>query len=317
MTATLFSAALIGPSPRRACRPRSGPERGRRTRIRPLWVKRQTRSAEAAGATVTAFASRCFIPGIATIIAACSLLASAVPMKNSWLTTPALRIANRICSPGRDLDAVGREAHPVVLLRHDDLDRTRGLFRIAGLSDRRSAVSGEPRRSHSDEGRGRGRESARPDRAPRRFGGTCRSGSSAIAYSAAARTGSPCGWAEYCVDAALDLRAEMRDQALDRPGRGVAERADRVALDLLGNVEQHVDLALVRAALGHAADHAPHPARALAARRALAAALVLVEIAEPGDGADDVGRLVHHDDRRRAEARSAACRANRNPSGSR
>jgi hypothetical protein len=37
----------------------------------------------------------------------------------------------------------------------------------------------------------------------------------------------------------------MPDQALDRPGRRVAERADRVALDLLGDVEQHVDLALL------------------------------------------------------------------------
>ena len=30
----------------------------------------------------------------------------------------------------------------------------------------------------------------------------------------------------------LDLRAEMADQPLDRPGRGIAQGADRVALDL-------------------------------------------------------------------------------------
>ena len=34
--------------------------------------------------------------------------------------------------------------------------------------------------------------------------------------------------------------------------------------------------------LGHALQHAPHPARAFAARRALAAALMLVEIARCG-----------------------------------
>jgi hypothetical protein len=107
------------------------------------------------------------------------------------------------------------------------------------------------------------------------------------------------------------------DQALDRPGRRVAERADRVAFDLLGHVEQHVDLALLGAALGHALHHAPHPAGALAARRALAAALVLVEIGQPRDRLDDVGRLVHHDHRRRAEARASACAASRNPSGNR
>ena len=44
------------------------------------------------------------------------------------------------------------------------------------------------------------------------------------------------------VDACLDHRAEMRDEALDRPGRGVAQRADRVALDLPRDVLERVDL---------------------------------------------------------------------------
>ena len=46
-----------------------------------------------------------------------------------------------------------------------------------------------------------------------------------------------------------------------------------------------------------------HPVAALAARRALAAGLVLVEEAESGDGLDDVHLLVHDDDGRRAQAR--------------
>ena len=46
----------------------------------------------------------------------------------------------------------------------------------------------------------------------------------------------------------------------------------------------------------------PHPAGALAARRALAAALMLVEIADAADRLHDVGRLVHDDHRRGAEA---------------
>src|SRR5450631_2941316 len=79
------------------------------------------------------------------------------------------------------------------------------------------------------------------------------------------------------IDAFLDLMTEMRDQALDRPCRSVAEGADGVALDLLCHFQQHVDLALVGAAFGHAGEHAPHPPGALTARRALAAALVLVE----------------------------------------
>ena len=104
------------------------------------------------------------------------------------------------------------------------------------------------------------------------------------------------------VDARLDLVTEMRDQALDRPRRSVAERADGVALDLLRHFEQHVDFALVGAAFGHAAQDAPHPARAFAAGRALAAALVLVEIGNAGNRPDQIGRLVHHDHGGGAEA---------------
>src|SRR5215831_12655875 len=103
------------------------------------------------------------------------------------------------------------------------------------------------------------------------------------------------------VDASLDLVAEMADQPLHGPGRAVAERADGVALDLGRDLHQHVDLALVRAAFRHAAEHPPHPTHAFAAGRALAAALVLVEIRDPSHGADDIGRFVHHDHSGRAE----------------
>src|SRR6187455_300682 len=78
------------------------------------------------------------------------------------------------------------------------------------------------------------------------------------------------------VDALVDLVPEMPDQALYRPGRGVAERADGVAFHLGCDFQQHADLALLRAAFRHAREHAPHPAGALAAGRALAATLVLV-----------------------------------------
>ena len=42
-------------------------------------------------------------------------------------------------------------------------------------------------------------------------------------------------------DALFHHRPEMPDQALDRPGRGVAQRADRVALDLPRHLLQRVD----------------------------------------------------------------------------
>src|SRR5580704_15384910 len=103
------------------------------------------------------------------------------------------------------------------------------------------------------------------------------------------------------VDALLDLLTEMPDKTLHWPSRRIAKRADRVALDLRSDFEQHVDLAPLRAAFRHAGHDTPEPARAFPARRALAAALVLIEIANPGDRPHDVGRLVHHDDGGRAE----------------
>src|SRR5204863_2242454 len=103
-------------------------------------------------------------------------------------------------------------------------------------------------------------------------------------------------------DAPLELGAEVADQALDRPGRGVAEGADGVALDLLGDVPERVDLADLGIALDEALHHPPHPAGALAARRALAAALVLVKIGDPADRLHHVGGLVHDDHRGGAEA---------------
>src|SRR5947208_9783057 len=90
------------------------------------------------------------------------------------------------------------------------------------------------------------------------------------------------------VDPALDLGPEVPQQPLHRPGGAVAEGADGVAFDLGRDLPQHVDFALVRAALRHATEHAPHPAHALAAGRALAATLVLVEIRDARHRLHDV-----------------------------
>src|SRR5579862_5591951 len=97
--------------------------------------------------------------------------------------------------------------------------------------------------------------------------------------------------------AALELGAEVADQALDRPRGGVAERADRVAFHFLSHFLEEIDLLGARIALLHAGEHAPHPARALAAGRALAAALMLVEIGKTLDRLHDVGRLVRSEER--------------------
>src|SRR4029079_14577539 len=79
------------------------------------------------------------------------------------------------------------------------------------------------------------------------------------------------------------------------PGRRVAEAAYGVALALLADVPELVDLLDTRVAGAQALHHAPHPAGAFAAPRALAAALVLVEGGVARHDADEIGGLVHHD----------------------
>ena len=119
----------------------------------------------------------------------------------------------------------------------------------------------------------------------------------------------------------LEFWAEMPNEALNGPSSRVAERTNRVALDLLCELPNHVDLRRLRFAL----DKAPHdlvePIAALAARRALekmrardksgdrspplahlTATLVFVEEREARNALDNVGLLVHNDDRRSAEA---------------
>jgi len=80
------------------------------------------------------------------------------------------------------------------------------------------------------------------------------------------------------VDAVLNLRPERPDQSLHGPGRGIAERTNCVALNLVGEFLQHVDLREVSVAQLHALEHVNHPACAFTAGRALAARLVLVEL---------------------------------------
>src|SRR6516165_3306849 len=83
------------------------------------------------------------------------------------------------------------------------------------------------------------------------------------------------------IDATLNLRPEVTQQTLHWPSRTLAERADGVAFDLLRHLHEHVDLALLRPAFRHAGEHAPDPAHAFTTGRALAAALVLVEVRDP------------------------------------
>src|SRR4029453_10530750 len=76
------------------------------------------------------------------------------------------------------------------------------------------------------------------------------------------------------VEVLLELGAELVDVARHRHRRRVPERAEALAEDSVADVEEQVEVVLGRRPLLDRAQDLHHPARPLAARRALAAALV-------------------------------------------
>src|SRR5687768_6400965 len=72
------------------------------------------------------------------------------------------------------------------------------------------------------------------------------------------------------LDVVLELRAEMLDERAHRHRGGVAERTDRAALDVVGDVVQEVEILALALAVLDTVDHAVEPAGAFSARRALA-----------------------------------------------
>src|SRR2546425_10144873 len=104
----------------------------------------------------------------------------------------------------------------------------------------------------------------------------------------------------------LELGAELGDERTRRHGGGVGQRTDSGAHHVARDVEQEVDVGSRRGpvAVLEAAEHLLEPARPLAARRALAAVLVMEEALDVERGPYHAHRLVHHHDARRAKERS-------------
>ena len=61
----------------------------------------------------------------------------------------------------------------------------------------------------------------------------------------------------------LELFPEFLDERLHRPGRGLAQRTDRVALDVVGDRDQQIDVARLALAVFDAIEDPLEPARAL------------------------------------------------------
>ena len=105
------------------------------------------------------------------------------------------------------------------------------------------------------------------------------------------------------VDVRHELGAELVDVARDRDRRRLAERAQALAVDPVAHVQQQVELGLLRLAGLEPAQDLRHPARPFAARRALAARLVLVELRDADAELHHAAAVVERDDARRAHRR--------------
>src|SRR3954465_2072740 len=84
--------------------------------------------------------------------------------------------------------------------------------------------------------------------------------------------------ASAVVDVLLELLAESVDVARHRHRRRVPERAEALTEDAVADVEQQVEVALLRRPVLERVEDLHYPARADAARRALTARLVHVEL---------------------------------------
>src|SRR3954447_9780915 len=84
--------------------------------------------------------------------------------------------------------------------------------------------------------------------------------------------------AAAAIEVGDELVAELRHVARHRDRGRLAERAEALAVDPVAHREQQVELVLRGVARLELAQDLRHPARALAARRALPARLVLVEL---------------------------------------
>ena len=105
------------------------------------------------------------------------------------------------------------------------------------------------------------------------------------------------------VDMRLELVPELGHVADDRDRVGVAQRAEALAVDPLGDVEQQVEVALRAAPLLDLQQDLRQPLGADAARRALAARLVLVELRDADTELHHAAAVVEDDDGGRAHRR--------------
>src|SRR5262249_17601048 len=100
-----------------------------------------------------------------------------------------------------------------------------------------------------------------------------------------------------------ELVPEVADARGDRGRRAVTERAERAAGDVVADIQELLDVLLGALAVFQPVQDADQPERALPARRAFPARLVLAELGRAEHRADDTGGVVEDLHRPGAELR--------------
>src|SRR3569833_2486204 len=105
--------------------------------------------------------------------------------------------------------------------------------------------------------------------------------------------------ASLVFDVVLELAAKVFEEALHRHRRRVAQGADGMATDAPCHAIEQFQVFGPTLAVFDAVDLLVYPAGSFAARRALAAGFLEVEIGQSFQRAYHAHRFVHHDDRTR------------------
>ena len=85
------------------------------------------------------------------------------------------------------------------------------------------------------------------------------------------------------IDSILNLMPVMSDKPLSRPSCSVTKSANSMAFNLFSDLPKHVYLSVWRFSVFHAVKNISQPGGSFAARSALPAAFVLVELRQPPD----------------------------------
>src|SRR5579862_5009513 len=102
--------------------------------------------------------------------------------------------------------------------------------------------------------------------------------------------------ASFVLDHVLKLVLVVLQEALHGPRRRIPQRADRMTLDPICDIEQQPQILAPSLAGDDALEHAIEPAGPFAARGALTAGFRVVKARQPLEHPHHAGRLVHDDD---------------------